>query len=1486
MQSQRFKNPVIRECFQACQDSFSTHPSLVKKLRKYYDSNDADRFFESFIYYIKLPLSGLQERSPYIEKILEFVAKFACSFLKKDEEKETEKEEDENKEDEEEEEELPLFLYRLYMWLLDHHSAESVDARLRVCQLLNKLLKYMGEEACIDDELYNKIYYGMLERLKDKVADIRSQAVTALQRLQDPKDDDCPIIKAYLFHLAHDPNSIVRRTIVRCIGATRLTLPHILERTRDADEGVRRAAYFFLSEKVHIKSLTIGQREGVLQRGLNERSDNARKVVEKDLMAAWLRLSNNNIIQLLHHLDVGNSEQKFKAGQQTSAPAEALEVLFKDLSYQELIANFQYVDVNKLIPKEKLTPETALYWRVLIQYLAKQEDDSADEQLDRLRPELTPFCNYVRSYILSLTSEDDELNWEFIAKELIVLCSFYDLGDEVGRKNLAKLIKDLLISDKIPATLIPQLVYIFTRVEKSPQARIDQIAEVIAELKDPISNDRERGLASPSTVTETIDNIDHKLVRTLQLEVAKLMVTLNQHRDELETAITNQDFLNAQQVKTSITEVEARRKELEAQIEEENNKVIVKETIVESSTGEESQPSREDPVITLKCLKLLVASLQDPSITQLNATLHTLLEELVVCSVQSEIASIRKEAITSLACFCLRSIEDARRHMLLLLQAAHIDVPEVRIAAITAVIDLLMRHGLTAFITSKEKDKSQDVSGTEADLSETSSSIETALESDFATKGASLTQSELDSQGGNSVVAILSKMLDEPDLELRTEVAEGLCKLLMIGSIASPKIISRLLLMWYNPMTESDSKLRHILGTFFPLYASMTKGHQSAFQQAFVPTMKVLFDAPVTSPLAEIDTEDVGMFFVHLTREDLLQSYQGRSSANLEGESTVSGVHDELAFAVCNEILSSPDSMQTKILVKILSSLQVTTNNFVVLRELKVLSEQLLQHVRDKLIRKSLDKFDRAIQDWLARDPTRTDTATADKRPASETTTIEDANDITATPGKKKRILFSQSVLGNPLLQVEEEIGDSDVLADSTGVLGSPAARREIPSPVVQRPLNPTFEKALDSTIDQTKEMTISPPRATSGDLANGMGDLSITPPPTGTRRGRKGRKAVVTSESDVNSSLHKESAEAEPITVIPGTPETEPTDSDAPSANEDSELSEPTNGESSQESTEDESEIFLTPPEEEESDKPAKKSGKKAEKRQSRSRVAPATPEKRVQPAIPGSPGLSRSGRKNSPRIDYRTGKAVRVNIEKITVEKTRTGSRNRLVNGASDTESPARRSKNTPTQTKEAATKTAPTKPTPKSKEAVAKKIDEKKDKENRSKSKETVTTAKKDDKTTSSRAQRLSNGVDAAVLTPKSSTRVSARNTPKETVTNNKAKNTPTRSGSQSTPKAAAAAKTAAKETSAVAKSTTKESTAAKSAATAKATLTAAKSANKTTPRGSARKREAPTTSSDNSSRTSSPALRTRKAGRFVDTSDSSPDTRKTKRTGTAK
>ena len=53
----------------------------------------------------------------------------------------------------------------------------------------------MGEEASIDDDLYSKIYDAMLQRLMDKIPNVRVQAILALGRLQDPKNKECPVIK-------------------------------------------------------------------------------------------------------------------------------------------------------------------------------------------------------------------------------------------------------------------------------------------------------------------------------------------------------------------------------------------------------------------------------------------------------------------------------------------------------------------------------------------------------------------------------------------------------------------------------------------------------------------------------------------------------------------------------------------------------------------------------------------------------------------------------------------------------------------------------------------------------------------------------------------------------------------------------------------------------------------------------------------------------------------------------------------------------------------------------------------------------------------------------------------------------------------------------------------------------------------------------------------------------------------------------------------
>ena len=53
-------------------------------------------------------------------------------------------------------------------------------------------------------------------------------------------------------------------------------------------------------------------------------------------------------------------------------------------------------------PAHKPTPETAMYWRVLAELFADQNGPGPEEYLESILPELTPFCQYERRYILEL----------------------------------------------------------------------------------------------------------------------------------------------------------------------------------------------------------------------------------------------------------------------------------------------------------------------------------------------------------------------------------------------------------------------------------------------------------------------------------------------------------------------------------------------------------------------------------------------------------------------------------------------------------------------------------------------------------------------------------------------------------------------------------------------------------------------------------------------------------------------------------------------------------------------------------------------------------------------------------------------------------------------------------------------------------------------------------------------------------------------------
>ena len=157
----------------------------------------------------------------------------------------------------------------------------------------------------------------------------------------------------------------------------------------------------------------------------------------KSLVPAWLRFCSENIVELLYALDVGNSDG--------STAKEVLSVLFKDVPYEELVNAFQYIDRStKLVPHDKLSPETATYWRNLATFLHHEAEvrgiAAASPFLENLMPELTVFCNYVRQHFIKErpkakegeASDEKEMAWLFNGRQLIEMFSLFDLADQVS----------------------------------------------------------------------------------------------------------------------------------------------------------------------------------------------------------------------------------------------------------------------------------------------------------------------------------------------------------------------------------------------------------------------------------------------------------------------------------------------------------------------------------------------------------------------------------------------------------------------------------------------------------------------------------------------------------------------------------------------------------------------------------------------------------------------------------------------------------------------------------------------------------------------------------------------------------------------------------------------------------------------------------------------------------------------------------------------
>ncbi|KAA0722350.1 Condensin complex subunit 3 [Triplophysa tibetana] len=891
----------IEEAFRRAQKAHNNKAKLAASLKnRYIKLEDKNEFHEEFIRCLKYAMI-IYTREPAVENVIDFVTKFAACF-------EAPVNEESEEEEEEEEEDENEFLNFLFNFLLESHGANSHAVRFRVCQLVNKLLGSLSENAQIDDDLCDRIHEAMLVRVTDKYPNVRIQASLAMARLQDPNNPDCPTIKAYMLLLENDSNPEVRRAVLSCIAPSAFTLSKIYKRTRDVKEKVRKLAYQVLAEKVHIRALSIAQRVSLLHEGLNDSADSVKEVVKTHLLPAWLRLLQGDVLQMLHKLDVENCAE---------TAVTTLHAIFSmATSSDELLQNAAGLDERKLIPVNSLTCENVLYWRALCEFV-KSKGDEGEEILEQILPEAAIFAEYLYSFLKSITQLSEEqradmtqlenvMTQEFVGQQLILLVGCLDTSEEGGRKRMVAVLKEILVLPNTPTSLIGLLVEKLIGILRDDTKKIHTVAEIISDLREPILP-----IAEP---------VDENEKRKKQVKLAEVRVQIMEAKQSLEECISCQDFSRAAELKDSVSQLE----ELKNQLALEASQSIdnVKEQRVEKS----------DPETLLKCLMMCAELFKQMSIKRgICPTMTALIESLILPSVSNPNPAVRNMAIVCLGTAALHSKDLANTHLVLLLQITQLDEPKIRISALRALIDQLLLNGLNIL-----EDKLAPPASQSPDSPDNSNGNPKQLAKDDVESTV------------QSILKMLSEFLDSEICELRTETAEGLAKLMYCGRIVSPKLLSRLVLLWYNPVTEDDQRLRHCLGVFLQIYARASRANQECVEESFLLTMRTLFNAPVTSPLSEVDTSNVAELYVELTRPSALLE-----PAAVQGAS----VHDSLAVRVCNEILRDVKAPEVRLYCKTLSWLEITTEPGPATNELQLLLKDILQEVKDKYCIRVIEKL-------------------------------------------------------------------------------------------------------------------------------------------------------------------------------------------------------------------------------------------------------------------------------------------------------------------------------------------------------------------------------------------------------------------------------------------------------------------------------------------------------------------------------------------------
>ncbi|WFD36640.1 chromosome condensation complex Condensin, subunit G [Malassezia cuniculi] len=528
--------------------------------------------------------------------------------------------------------------------LLKGFHAKDKNVRLRSCTCVSMLISTVE---AVDDDVYEMLSGFLQERVADKEASVRVQAVVALARLQ--MEEDSAGTTAMLLHvMRHDPSADVRRAALLNVPLTPQNLPHLLERLQDVDAANRRCVYLgvlktLLDEQPKedvdgvqcVTSLGLGEAAlaEVVKTGMHEREESVRRAARK-LAHHWLKACGNDLLLLLEELHVstsGNGEPVLLA--LIEDHAEVQDAAAKLVSQREFWT--------------EMSPERAVLARCLIQYLRAK---SLDARIEECMPPVTALAFTIQREYEALSDmleqqAAEELEEDmpaiqdarseesvFVLEELLTLAIKADFGDESGRRKMFALVREMLANAWLPGALIPRCLDVLLGLSAGQRDFVQMVVELVQALEDDSEAAEAPGAAD---TTQGVPQTPARDTLSWQTRLAADTPAQTAQRAALD----------------------ARRL-----------------------------------VIVRAMLERVASSMQD------NVAFHGLIPQLIVPAVKSKDATIREQG---LACLGLCSLLDAQMALdtfPLLLDQIQRAEGEIRQRCIECMFDLLVVHGVDVLV--------------------------------------------------------------------------------------------------------------------------------------------------------------------------------------------------------------------------------------------------------------------------------------------------------------------------------------------------------------------------------------------------------------------------------------------------------------------------------------------------------------------------------------------------------------------------------------------------------------------------------------------------------------------------------------------------------------------------------------------------------------------------------------------------------------------